>query len=143
MILIDNLKKIRKLNYISEFNIELKKYKYILICDSNFIIHDSKINFLKSNIKFIFLKNIKCINFLLKNKVRNSVLAFLTNDLNDLNFLLSNLKNSVLFIKLDNNFYSVNLNNGNSIFDLLNYLNNYYFNFLNIININFEKKKCI
>ncbi len=143
MILIDNLKKIRKLNYISEFNIELKKYKYILICDSNFIIHDSKINFLKSNIKFIFLKNIKCINFLLKNKVKNSVLAFLTNDLNDLNFLLSNLKNSVLFIKLDNNFYSVNLNNGNSIFDLLNYLNNYYFNFLNIININFEKKKCI
>ena len=143
MILIDNLKKIRKLNYISEFNIELKKYKYILICDSNFIIHDSKINFLKSNIKFIFLKNIKCINFLLKNKVKNSVLAFLTNDLNDLNFLLSNLKNSVLFIKLDNNFYSVILNNGNSIFDLLNYLNNYYFNFLNIININFEKKKCI
>lgn len=143
MILIDNLKKIRKLNYISEFNIELKKYKYILICDSNFIIHDSKINFLKSNIKFIFLKNIKCINFLLKNKVKNSVLAFLTNDLNDLNFLLSNLKNSVLFIKLDNNFYSVNLNNGNSIFDLLNYLNNYYFNFLNIINISFEKKKCI
>lgn len=143
MILIDNLKKIRKLNYISEFNIELKKYKYILICDSNFIIHDSKINFLKSNIKFIFLKNIKCINFLLKNKVKNSVLAFLTNDLNDLNFLLSNLKNSVLFIKLDSNFYSVNLNNGNSIFDLLNYLNNYYFNFLNIININFEKKKCI
>lgn len=143
MILIDNLKKIRKLNYISEFNIELKKYKYILICDSNFIIHDSKINFLKSNIKFIFLKNIKCMNFLLKNKVKNSVLAFLTNDLNDLNFLLSNLKNSVLFIKLDNNFYSVNLNNGNSIFDLLNYLNNYYFNFLNIININFEKKKCI
>lgn len=143
MILIDNLKKIRKLNYISEFNIELKKYKYILICDSNFIIHDSKINFLKSNIKFIFLKNIKCINFLLKNKVKNSVLAFLTNDLNDLNFLLSNLKNSVLFIKLDNNFYSVDLNNGNSIFDLLNYLNNYYFNFLNIININFEKKKCI
>ena len=143
MILIDNLKKIRKLNYISEFNIELKKYKYILICDSNFIIHDSKINFLKSNIKFIFLKNIKCINFLLKNKVKNSVLAFLTNDLNDLNFLLSNLKNSILFIKLDNNFYSVNLNNGNSIFDLLNYLNNYYFNFLNIININFEKKKCI
>ena len=63
MILIDNLKKIRKLNYISEFNIELKKYKYILICDSNFIVHDSKINFLKSNIKFIFLKNIKCINF--------------------------------------------------------------------------------
>ena len=143
MILIDNLKKIRKLNYISEFNIELKKYKYILICDSNFIVHDSKINFLKSNIKFIFLKNIKCINFLLKNKVKNSVLAFLTNDLSDLNFLLSNLKNSVLFIKLDNNFYSVNLNNGNSIFDLLNYLNNYYFNFLNIININFEKKKCI
>lgn len=143
MILIDNLKKIRKLNYISEFNIELKKYKYILICDSNFIIHDSKINFLKSNIKFIFLKNIKCINFLLKNKVKNSVLAFLTNDLNNLNFLLSNLKNSVLFIKLDNNFYSVDLNNGNSIFDLLNYLNNYYFNFLNIININFEKKKCI
>ena len=143
MISIDNLKKIRKLNYISEFNIELKKYKYILICDSNFIIHDSKINFLKSNIKFIFLKNIKCINFLLKNKVKNSVLAFLTNDLNDLNFLLSNLKNSVLFIKLDNNFYSVDLNNGNSIFDLLNYLNNYYFNFLNIININFEKKKCI
>lgn len=143
MILIDNLKKIRKLNYISEFNIELKKYKYILICDSNFIIHDSKINFLKSNIKFIFLKNIKCINFLLKNKVRNSVLAFLTNNLNDLNFLLSNLKNSVLFIKLDNNFYSVDLNNVNSIFDLLNYLNNYYFNFLNIININFEKKKCI
>ena len=143
MILIDNLKKIRKLNYISEFNIELKKYKYILICDSNFIIHDSKINFLKSNIKFIFLKNIKCINFLLKNKVKNSVLAFLTNDLNDLNFLLSNLKNSVLFIKLDNNFYSVNLNNGNSIFDLLNYLNIYYFYFLNIININFEKKKCI
>ena len=143
MILIDNLKKIRKLNYISEFNIELKKYKYILICDSNFIIHDSKINFLKSNIKFIFLKNIKCINFLLKNKVKNSVLAFLTNDLNDLNFLLSNLKNSVLFIKLDNNFYSVDLNNGNSIFDLLNYLNNYYFNFLNIININFEKQKCI
>ena len=143
MILIDNLKKIRKLNYISEFNIELKKYKYILICDSNFIIHDSKINFLKSNIKFIFLKNIKCINFLLKNKVKNLVLAFLTNDLNDLNFLLSNLKNSVLFIKLDNNFYSVDLNNVNSIFDLLNYLNNYYFNFLNIININFEKKKCI
>lgn len=143
MILIDNLKKIRKLNYISEFNIELKKYKYILICDSNLIIYDSKINFLKSNIKFIFLKNIKCINFLLKNKVKNSVLAFLTNDLNDLNFLLSNLKNSVLFIKLDNNFYSVDLNNVNSIFDLLNYLNNYYFNFLNIININFEKKKCI
>lgn len=132
------------MNYIFELNVELKNYKYILICDSNFIIQDPKINFLlKSNIKFLFLKNIKCINFLMKDKIKNSVLAFFTNDLKDLNFLLSNLKNSILFIKLDNNFYSVNLNNSNSIFDLLNYLNNYYFNFLNIINLNFEKKKCI
>lgn len=149
MILIDNLKKVRKLNYIFNINSNFKKYKYIIICDLN-TIQNSKIkietllNNNNNDTNFLFLKNIKCINFILKNHIKNSILLFFTNDFNNLIFLLSNLKNSVLFVKLDNNYYSINFkNNYSSVFELLTYFNNYFNYFFSILNTNLEKKKCI
>ena len=77
------------------------------------------------------LKSIKYLNFL-QNYLKNSLVLYCTNDESILPILSKELKNNIIFCKINNNFYS--LNNieiyCNSKIDLVSYINNYYYNFI-------------
>lgn len=136
MILIDSLKVVRKHNYILKFNQNFKNYKYMLFCDNpslNLNLVKQEILF-NSKVKYIFLKKFKCIkNLTYMNKnLKNSTVIFCTNDLQTLYWMISKLKTNILFCKIDNNYYSLkNLNIYiNSIYELINYLDQYMSNFI-------------
>lgn len=142
MILIDNLKKVRQNNNIIKINQNYKNYKFILFCDNISFKNNLNKNLILQNskVKYIFLKRYK--NIFKSLKLKNSIVLLCTNDLNTLNFLLSKLQSDILFCKIDNNIYSLkNLNDYiNSKFLLINYLNNYFINFIYLFE-NIHNKK--
>lgn len=128
MILIDNIKKIRNLNYFLKINQNLLNYNYIFFC------YNVNLKFLSSkvinnpNIKYYFLKKLKCIKYLnfFKAYLNNSIIIFCINDMNSLNLFLQELNNNIIYCKINNSFYSLNNIQDylNSKIDLVNYMDN-------------------
>ena len=128
MILIDNIKKIRNLNYFLKINQNLLNYNYIFFC------YNVNLKFLSSkvinnpNIKYYFLKKLKCIKYLnfFKAYLNNSIIIFCINDINSLNLFLQELNNNIIYCKINNSFYSLNNIQDylNSKIDLVNYMDN-------------------
>ena len=128
MILIDNIKKIRNLNYFLKINQNLLNYNYIFFC------YNVNLKFLSSkvinnpNIKYYFLKKLKCIKYLnfFKAYLNNSIIIFCINDKNSLNLFLQELNNNIIYCKINNSFYSLNNIQDylNSKIDLVNYMDN-------------------
>lgn len=128
MILIDNIKKIRNLNYFLKINQNLLNYNYIFFCyNVNLKSLSSKI-INNPNIKYYFLKKLKCIKYLnfFKAYLNNSIIIFCINDINSLNLFLQELNNNIIYCKINNSFYSLNniQNYLNSKIDLVNYMDN-------------------
>lgn len=128
MILIDNIKKIRNLNYFLKINQNLLNYNYIFFCyNVNLKSLSSKI-INNPNIKYYFLKKLKCIKYLnfFKAYLNNSIIIFCINDINSLNLFLQELNNNIIYCKINNSFYSLNNIQDylNSKIDLVNYMNN-------------------
>lgn len=127
MILIDNIKKIRNLNYFLKINQNLLNYNYIFFCyNVNLKSLSSKV-INNPNIKYYFLK-IKCIKYLnfFKAYLNNSIIIFCINDINSLNLFLQELNNNIIYCKINNSFYSLNNIQDylNSKIDLVNYMDN-------------------
>lgn len=128
MILIDNIKKIRNLNYFLKINQNLLNYNYIFFCyNVNLKSLSSKI-INNPNIKYYFLKKLKCIKYLnfFKAYLNNSIIIFCINDINSLNLFLQELNNNLIYCKINNSFYSLNNIQDylNSKIDLVNYMDN-------------------
>lgn len=128
MILIDNIKKIRNLNYFLKINQNLLNYNYIFFCyNVNLKSLSSKI-INNPNIKYYFLKKLKCIKYLnfFKAYLNNSIIIFCINDINSLNLFLQELNNNIIYYKINNSFYSLNNIQDylNSKIDLVNYMDN-------------------
>ena len=128
MILIDNIKKIRNLNYFLKINQNLLNYNYIFFCyNVNLKSLSSKI-INNPNIKYYFLKKLKCIKYLnfFKSYLNNSIIIFCINDINSLNLFLQELNNNIIYCKINNSFYSLNNIQDylNSKIDLVNYMDN-------------------
>lgn len=128
MILIDNIKKIRNLNYFLKINQNLLNYNYIFFCyNVNLKSLSSKI-INNLNIKYYFLKKLKCIKYLnfFKAYLNNSIIIFCINDINSLNLFLQELNNNIIYCKINNSFYSLNNIQDylNSKIDLVNYMDN-------------------
>ena len=128
MILIDNIKKIRNLNYFLKINQNLLNYNYIFFCyNVNLKSLSSKI-INNTNIKYYFLKKLKCIKYLnfFKAYLNNSIIIFCINDINSLNLFLQELNNNIIYCKINNSFYSLNNIQDylNSKIDLVNYMDN-------------------
>lgn len=128
MILIDNIKKIRNLNYFLKINQNLLNYNYIFFCyNVNLKSLSSKV-INNPNIKYYFLKKLKCIKYLnfFKAYLNNSIIIFCINDINSLNLFLQELNNNIIHCKINNSFYSLNNIQDylNSKIDLVNYMDN-------------------
>lgn len=128
MILIDNIKKIRNINYFLKINQNLLNYNYIFFCyNVNLKSLSSKI-INNPNIKYYFLKKLKCIKYLnfFKAYLNNSIIIFCINDINSLNLFLQELNNNIIYCKINNSFYSLNNIQDylNSKIDLVNYMDN-------------------
>lgn len=128
MILIDNIKKIRNLNYFLKINQNLLNYNYIFFCyNVNLKSLSSKI-INNPNIKYYFLKKLKCIKYLnfFKAYLNNSIIIFCINDINSLNLFLQELNNNIIYCKINNSFYSLNNIQDylNSKINLVNYMDN-------------------
>lgn len=128
MILIDNIKKIRNLNYFLKINQNLLNYNYIFFCyNVNLKSLSSKV-INDPNIKYYFLKKLKCIKYLnfFKAYLNNSIIIFCLNDINSLNLFLQELNNNIIYCKINNSFYSLNNIQDylNSKIDLVNYMDN-------------------
>ena len=128
MILIDNIKKIRNLNYFLKINQNLLNYNYIFFCyNVNLKSLSSKI-INNPDIKYYFLKKLKCIKYLnfFKAYLNNSIIIFCINDINYLNLFLQELNNNIIYCKINNSFYSLNNIQDylNSKIDLVNYMDN-------------------
>lgn len=128
MILIDNIKKIRNLNYFLKINQNLLNYNYIFFCyNVNLKSLSSKV-INDPNIKYYFLKKLKCIKYLnfFKAYLNNSIIIFCINDINSLNLFLQELNNNIIYCKRNNSFYSLNNIQDylNSKIDLVNYMDN-------------------
>lgn len=128
MILIDNIKKIRNLNYFLKINQNLLNYNYIFFCyNVNLKSLSSKV-INNPNIKYYFLKKLKCIKYLnfFKAYLNNSIIIFCINDINSLNLFLQELDNNIIYCKINNSFYSLNNIQDylNSKIDLVNYMDN-------------------
>lgn len=128
MILIDNIKKIRNLNYFLKINQNLLNYNYIFFCyNVNLKSLSSKI-INNPNIKYYFLKKLKCIKYLnfFKAYLNNSIIIFCINNINSLNLFLQELNNNIIYCKINNSFYSLNNIQDylNSKIDLVNYMDN-------------------
>lgn len=128
MILIDNIKKIRNLNYFLKINQNLLSYNYIFFCyNVNLKSLSSKV-INNPNIKYYFLKKLKCIKYLnfFKAYLNNSIIIFCINDINSLNLFLQELNNNIIYCKINNSFYSLNNIQDylNSKIDLVNYMDN-------------------
>lgn len=128
MILIDNIKKIRNLNYFLKINQNLLNYNYIFFCyNVNLKSLSSKV-INNPNIKYYFLKKLKCIKYLnfFKAYLNNSIIIFCINDINSLNLFLQELNNNIIYCKINNSFYSLNNIQDylNSKIDLINYMDN-------------------
>ena len=126
--MIDNIKKIRNLNYFFKINKNLLNYNYIFFCYNINLKHlDSKI-VNNPNIKYYFLKKLKCIKYLdfIKTYLNNSVVIFCINDYNSLNFFLQELNNNIIYCKINNSYYSLNNLKDylNSKMDLIHYIDN-------------------
>jgi hypothetical protein len=127
VILIDNIKKIRNLNYFLKINQNLLNYNYIFFCyNVNLKSLSSKV-INNPNIKYYFLKKLKCIKYLnfFKAYLNNSIIIFCINDINSLNLFLQELNNNI-YCKINNSFYSLNNIQDylNSKIDLVNYMDN-------------------
>lgn len=128
MILIDNIKKIRNLNYFLKINQNLLNYNYIFFCyNVNLKSLSSKV-INNPNIKYYFLKKLKCIKYFnfFKVYLNNSIIIFCINDINSLNLFLQELNNNIIYCKINNSFYSLNNIQDylNSKIDLVNYMDN-------------------
>lgn len=128
MILIDNIKKIRNLNYFLKINQNLLNYNYIFFCyNVNLKSLSSKV-INNPNIKYYFLKKLKCIKYLnfFKAYLNNSIIIFCINDINSLNLFLQELNDNIIYCKINNSFYSLNNIQDylNSKIDLVNYMDN-------------------
>lgn len=128
MILIDNIKKIRNLNYFLKINQNLLNYNYIFFCyNVNLKSLSSKV-INDPNTKYYFLKKLKCIKYLnfFKAYLNNSIIIFCINDINSLNLFLQELNNNIIYCKINNSFYSLNNIQDylNSKIDLVNYMDN-------------------
>ena len=128
MILIDNIKKIRNLNYFLKINQNLLNYNYIFFCyNVNLKSLISKV-INNPNIKYYFLKKLKCIKYLnfFKAYLNNSIIIFCINDINSLNLFLQELNDNIIYCKINNSFYSLNNIQDylNSKIDLVNYMDN-------------------
>ena len=126
--MIDNIKKIRNLNYFLKINQNLLNYNYIFFCyNVNLKSLSSKI-INNPNIKYYFLKKLKCIKYLnfFKAYLNNSITIFCINDINSLNLFLQELNNNIIYCKINNSFYSLNNIQDylNSKIDLVNYMDN-------------------
>lgn len=126
--MIDNIKKIRNLNYFLKINQNLLNYNYIFFCyNVNLKSLSSKV-INNPNIKYYFLKKLKCIKYLnfFKAYLNNSIIIFCINDINSLNLFLQELNNNIIYCKINNSFYSLNNIQDylNSKIDLVNYMNN-------------------
>ena len=128
MILIDNIKKIRNLNYFLKINQNLLNYNYIFFCyNVNLKSLSSKV-INDPNIKYYFLKKLKCIKYLnfFKAYLNNSIIIFCINDISSLNLFFQELNNNIIYCKINNSFYSLNNIQDylNSKIDLVNYMDN-------------------
>lgn len=126
--MIDNIKKIRNLNYFLKINQNLLNYNYIFFCyNVNLKSLSSKV-INNPNIKYYFLKKLKCIKYLnfFKAYLNNSIIIFCINDINSLNLFLQELNNNIIYCKINNSFYSLNNIQDylNSKIDLVNYMDN-------------------
>lgn len=126
--MIDNIKKIRNLNYFLKINQNLLNYNYIFFCyNVNLKSLSSKV-INDPNIKYYFLKKLKCIKYLnfFKAYLNNSIIIFCINDINSLNLFLQELNNNIIYCKINNSFYSLNNIQDylNSKIDLVNYMDN-------------------
>lgn len=128
MILIDNIKKIRNLNYFLKINQNLLNYNYIFFCYNVNLKSLSPKVINNPNIKYYFLKKLKCIKYLnfFKAYLNNSIIIFCINDKNSLNLFLQELNNNIIYCKINNSFYSLNNIQDylNSKIDLVNYMDN-------------------
>ena len=128
MILIDNIKKIRNLNYFLKINQNLLNYNYIFFCYNVNLKSLSSRIINNPNIKYYFLKKLKCIKYLnfFKAYLNNSIIIFCINDINSLNLFLQELNNNIIYCKINNSFYSLNNIQDylNSKIDLVNYMDN-------------------
>lgn len=128
MILIDNIKKIRNLNYFLKINQNLLNYNYIFFCYNVNLKSLSPKVINNQNIKYYFLKKLKCIKYLnfFKAYLNNSIIIFCINDINSLNLFLQELNNNIIYCKINNSFYSLNNIQDylNSKIDLVNYMDN-------------------
>jgi len=134
VILIDNIKLTRDIFYFFKINNNLKNFKYIFFCYKK---NNSQIltNYINSNkINYYFLKKLKSIKYLsfIKFYLKNSLVLYCTNKESILPILSKELKNHIIFCKINNNFYSLNNIETycNSKIDLVSYINNYYYNFI-------------
>lgn len=127
MILIDNIKKIRNFNYFLKINQNFLNYNYIFFCYNIKLksINPQILN--NSQIKYYFLKKLKCIKYLdfIKAYLNNSIIIFCMNDLNSVNLFLHELNTNILYCKINNSFYSLNniSNFIDSKNDLMTYMN--------------------
>ena len=115
-------------NYFLKINQNLLNYNYIFFCyNVNLKSLSSKI-INNPNIKYYFLKKLKCIKYLnfFKAYLNNSIIIFCINDINSLNLFLQELNNNIIYCKINNSFYSLNNIQDylNSKIDLVNYMDN-------------------
>jgi len=137
VILIDNIKRIRNLNYFLKVNKNLLNYNYIFFCYNVDIKALNSTLIKNKQIKYYFLKKLKCIKYLNFAKIylNNSIVFFCMNDVDSVNFFLHTIKNNILYCKIINSFYSLNNFDTyiNSNITLINYLNNNVFTVVNYI----------
>lgn len=134
VILIDNLKISRNFFFFFKINKNLKHYNFIFFCYKK---SDSKIinKYIESNkITYYFLKKLKSIKsfFCCRNFLNNSITLYCTNEETLLFTFLQELNSNLIFCKINNNFYSIKdlKNYSNSKIELVEYINNYYYNFI-------------
>lgn len=138
MISIVNLKLVRKFFYFLKLNSNLKKFNFIFFCYNTKIDSNLLTILVANNIKYYFLKKINYnnyLNFIILPYLSNNLVMFCCSDEMSVQQILPYISKTVLFSKINNNFYSLNNCERyiSSRIELYNYLNNYIYKFLFLI----------
>lgn len=138
VISIVNLKLIRKFFYFLKLNSNLRKFNFIFFCYNSKLDANLQTLLVSYNIKFYFLKKLKYnnyLNYILLPYLTNNLSIYCCSDEKAVTAILPKISKYLIFCKINNNFYS--LNNCeiylSSRIDLYNYLNNYTYQLLTLI----------
>ena len=138
VISIVNLKLIRKFFYFLKLNSNLRKFNFIFFCYNSKLDANLQTLLVSYNIKFYFLKKLKYnnyLNYILLPYLTNNLSIYCCSDEKAVTAILPKISKYLIFCKINNNFYS--LNNCEiyltSRIDLYNYLSNYTYQFLTLI----------